>query len=146
MKLHTHTLSLAALAMALLASCGDTQSADELRNVEQALAQGDMTAARSVAEKLIAGNSLDKMSATELARLSMAYMEMADREEDNTALVATAADLYRRACRENADSAALFFRSLPHDDELLAAQLRHIVAATDSTGVMPPEEPVDTIH
>lgn len=142
MKLIFH---IAVLLVAAMTACSGTSATEELRNAEEALAQGDMTAARSVADKMIAADQLDALTATELARLSMVYMEMAEEEADNTALVATAADLYRRACRENADSAAAYFNSLPPKDAGLASQLFHIVVATDSAGMMPAEEPVDTV-
>lgn len=70
----------------------------------------------------------------------MVYMRMAEDENDNTTLVATAADLYRRACRENADSARAYYMSLDLPDEALASQLYHIVVATDSAGVIPPDD------
>lgn len=127
--------------IAIVSACQGTSVADSLRNIDEALAQGDMRAAHSVAEKLMASDLLDGLSASELARLSIDYMQMADNEEENSALVATAADLYRRACQANADSARAFYDTLGPDEEALASQLFHIVAATDSAGVIPPDGP-----
>lgn len=133
------------LGIVAVAGCGNSSDAgQQLRDAELALAEGDMTAARSVADKMLGPSSLQGLSAIQLARLSMVYMHMAEEENDNTALVATAGDLYRRACRANADSAEAYYSSLSAADEMLAAQLSHIVAATDSAGVLPVDEPVYT--
>lgn len=135
-----HILFIAAIIASIASACkGNRQASEDLRDAELALADGDMTVARSVADKLLGPSAIETLSATELARLSMVYMQMAEEENDNTALVATAADLYRRACRENADSAKAYYLSLSASDETLASQLFHIVAATDSAGVIPAE-------
>ncbi len=128
--------------LALMAACQGSDTAANLRNIDDALAQGDMRVARSVAEKLVATDALNTLNATDLARLSLAYMQMADNEEENSALVATAADLYRRSCQANADSARAFYDSLSPEQEALATQLFHIVAATDSAGVIPSDSPL----
>lgn len=133
-------VTITALGAAATACSYTPQAAEELRNAELAIADGDMTAARSVADRLVGTPSLDDLSARDLARLSMVYMRMAEDENDNTTLVATAADLYRRACRENADSARAYYMSLDLPDEALASQLYHIVVATDSAGVIPPDD------
>lgn len=129
-----------------MAACSGSDTASRLRQVEAAIAQGDMKAAHSVADKILGQGSIETLDAVDLARLSVVYMRMADEEADNTALVATAADLYRRACQANADSAEAYYSSLSPDDEALAVQLFHIVAATDSAGVIPPDgQPLDSL-
>lgn len=141
-------MSTAAVAAALtIASCsGGRSAADQLREADLAIAEGDMTAARSVANRLLGASSADaNLSARELAHLSIIYMHMAEEENDNTALVATAADLYRRAFRENSDSARAYYSSLSADNEATATLLHHIVAATDSATVIPDDIHPDSI-
>ncbi|MCM1029520.1 MAG: hypothetical protein NC342_08765 [Pseudoflavonifractor sp.] len=141
-----HLIYIMALLGLCLTACDGGNTASRLRDVEACLAQGDMRAAHSVADKLLGPDQLETLSATELARLSIAYMHMADQEEDNSALMATAADLFRRAMAANPDSAQAYYSSLNSENEALASQLYHIVAATDSAGVIPPDgEPFDTI-
>lgn len=143
---HIFSIIIAAFAAAVVGACsGNTPVADQVRSAEQAVIDGDIIGARDMAERLVADNSIDDMSATGLARLSMVYMQVADEENDNSALVATAADLYRRACRANADSAWAYYDSLSPAKRALVSYLFHIVTATDSAGVMPAEEPVDTV-
>jgi len=135
------------LMSAAMASCAGESASETLANAEEELVQGDIASARKTADGLVSSDRSANLTAVELARLSIVYMSMAEVEADNTALVATAADLYRRACRENADSAASYYNALPPKDAGLAARLFHIVVATDSAGTMPEEEPVaiDTV-
>lgn len=138
------TLIIIFTTMAAATSCDSRSSAaEDLREAEMAVIDGNMTAARSVADRLL--GATDSLSSRELARLSIVYMHMADEENDNTALVATAADLYRRAWRENADSAAAYYASLDPAEEALAGQLHHLVVATDSAGCIPDDHHLDSI-
>ena len=140
------SIIIATVAAVAIASCsGNTCASDKVHEAEQAVIDGDITGARDMADRLVADINLDDMSATGLARLSMVYMQVADEENDNSALVATAADLYRRACRTDADSAKAYYASLPPAKQALASHLFHIVTATDSAAVMPAEEPIDTV-
>lgn len=143
---HILSIIIAALAAVIIAACsGNAGVSEQVREAEQAVIDGDIVGARDMADRLVADSNLDDMSATGLARLSMVYMQVADEENDNSALVATAADLYRRACRADADSAKAYYASLPPDQQALASHLFHIVTATDSASVMPAEEPIDTV-
>lgn len=143
---HILSIIIATFAAVIIASCsGNADKGEQVREAEQAVIDGDIIGARDMADRLVADSNLDDMSATGLARLSMVYMQVADEENDNSALVATAADLYRRACRADADSARAYYASLPPDKQALASHLFHIVTATDSAAVMPAEEPIDTV-
>lgn len=143
---HLLTLAIITVAAAVAASCsGNRLTSEDLRDAELAIADGDMTVARSVADRLLGPTTMGTLSARDLARLSMVYMRMAEDENDNTALVATAADLYRRAFKENADSAMTYYQSLDASNEALASQLHHIVVATDSAGVIPSDFHPDSI-
>ena len=139
------TLIMTIASLAAISCTGERRASDDLREAEMAIADGDMTVARSVADRLLGSVDTDSLSARELARLSIVYMRMAEEENDNTALVATAADLYRHACRENADSAAEYYNSLDQNGEALASRLHHIVVATDSATAIPDDIPYDTV-
>ncbi len=139
------TLILTVASIAVASCTGERRASDDLREAEMALANGDMTVARSVADRVLGSADTDSLSARELARLSIVYMRMAEEENDNTALVATAADLYRQACRENPDSAAEYYNSLDPAGEALVSRLHHIVVATDSATTIPDDLPYDTV-
>lgn len=140
------TLIIAIASLAAISCTGERRASDDLREAEMAIADGDMTVARSVADRLLGSVDPDSLSARELARLSIVYMHMAEEENDNTTLVATAADLYRQACRENPDSAAEYYNSLDPAEEALASRLHHIVVATDSATTIPDDLPYDTMY
>ena len=60
-----------------------------------ATANGDMTAARSVASHIVGNENLSDMPASQLARLSIVYMQLADTDStDIQSNVSTAAGLY----------------------------------------------------
>lgn len=121
------------LLVAFLTSCFKTNAVeDDIRNAEMSLAQGDMTTAHSIADKLSDGENLSGLSAQQLARLSIVYMQLADAEENND-LAANAADCYRRACKISNDSVEEYCRSLTSERAQAAELLRHIVSAADAT-------------
>lgn len=103
-----------ALAFAvIITGCGgqmSTESIEEsIRQAEEAVAMGDMAAAQSVASYITADTNL--LSATQMARLSMVYMQMADSidQEGNTNI---AADYYDMAIHVDADSANIFYQNI----------------------------------
>lgn len=101
----------------LLVSCGGDSINEldtNLREAEAAVAQGDMKVAASLSEYLMGNENLSQLSASQLARLSIVYMQMADHSDEgiNTA---TATDLYRRAYNAAPDSAASYYSSVPFD-------------------------------
>lgn len=103
-----------ALFCLLAMSCGPGNIDTEIQSAEMAIARGDITAATSIANHLCDNRNLSDLSAKQLARLSMVYMQLAD-SADVDSNVATAADLYNRAYEMNADSAESYFASLPSD-------------------------------
>lgn len=124
----------ALLLVAFLTSCGSSTASaeDEIRRAEMALAEGDMTTAHSVADKLSSGENLSGLSAKQLARLSMVYMQLAD-SEGNSDLAANGADCYRRACKISTDSVEEFCRNLPPENAQTAALLQHLVSTADAS-------------
>ncbi len=116
MKLFTRIFAIAITLTAALTACQFKPTAESiestLRDAEDAVAIGDMTSAESVASYLTKDPALShRMSSTQLARLSMIYMQVADSidQEGNTN---RAADLYDMAYKTDADSADAFYRAI----------------------------------
>lgn len=120
-----HFLLIAAI-LVLTASCGISSGevVDNLRDAEQAIARGDMKAAQSAGDYILGNENYSGLSASQLARLSMVYMQLAD-SVDQTSNIRKAADLYDRAHSLNADSAAEVYNNLPPD------QLQYYAAMTE---------------
>lgn len=112
----------------LLCSCTNvvdsTDITDSIRQAEQAIAQGDMQAAQSAGDYLMKDDISSGLSATQLARLSMVYVQLAD-SLDQQENLRKAADLYDMALRANADSANHFYNNLSPD------QLQYYAAMTE---------------
>ena len=128
---------LAAMAAALsisLGSCtgsGDIES--QIRSAEMAVAQGDMTAARSVAAHIVDKENLYTLPASQVARLSIVYMQLSDYDTDeNESSVSTAAALYRQAYEIDADSAALYYSVISPDKQPYVQMLSTLVGNIDN--------------
>lgn len=114
-----------------LTACGGHTDADEtIRAAEMAIARGDMTAASSVAQQLTDSVNLSGLTARQLGRLSIVYMQLAD-SMDNANNVARATDAYRRAYSQQPDSAAIFYSSLPSETAQYSMMLSAIVGNQD---------------
>lgn len=128
---------LAAMAAALsitLGSCsGATDIESQIRSAEMAVAQGDMTAARSVAAHIVDKENLLTMPASQLARLSIVYMQLSDYDtDDSESSVSTAAALYRQAYDTNSDSAAHYFSVMPPEKQPYVQMLSTLVGNIDN--------------
>ncbi len=125
--------ALAAMCLAFSACSGSSDIESQIREAEMATAKGDMTAARSVASHLVGNENLSDMPASQLARLSIVYMQLADTDStDIQSNVSTAAGLYRRAYETDADSASLYYSTLPHDKLPYARLLSILVGNIDN--------------
>lgn len=113
MKREIRNLIVAVGALLAVGCGGKMNVEDELRSSEMAIVDGDMETASAMASH-ITENSAEGLSAKQLARLSIVYMQIAD-SIDNDTNVATAAELYGRAYASNADSADLYYMSLPSE-------------------------------
>lgn len=111
MNLRLLIFSFAALLLTACSSGSQSQAdlEDLLRQAEGAAAYGDMRVAKSVATNLIGDENLSQLSAKQLGRLSLVYMQLADSDETNAV---TAADLYKRAFTANADSATAYYQGV----------------------------------
>lgn len=94
---------------------------NSIRQAEQYLAIGDMEAAYSAISHLENPKAPISLSATQMARLSMVYMQIDDTigSDHNTEL---ATDYYDRAYKQSADSAEAFYRTVSPD------QMQHVAA------------------
>ena len=125
--------ALAAMCLAFSACSGSSDIESQIREAEMATAKGDMTAARSVASHLVGNENLSDMPASQLARLSIVYMQLADTDStDIQSNVSTAAGLYRRAYETDADSASLYYSTLPPDKLPYARLLSILVVNRDN--------------
>lgn len=134
MKFKSIILSALLVCSTLLAgsSCSSKIDIDsELQNAEMAIAMGDMDAATSVAENLSDGKNLSGLSAKQLARLSIVYMQIAD-SVDNGTNVNSAIEAYRRAYQADADSADAYYSALPSERAQYSMMLANIVAGLDT--------------
>lgn len=113
--LHILTAVLSGMTLLAAASCNGPASVESieesLRNAENAIAKGDMKVAQSVASNISDSLTLDRMSVTQLGRLSMIFMQVADSLEQS-ANTETATDIYDRAFRTDADSARDFYNTI----------------------------------
>lgn len=125
--------ALAAMCLAFSACSGSSDIESQIREAEMATAKGDMTAARSVASHLVGNENLSDMPASQLARLSIVYMQLADTDStDIQSNVSTAAGLYRRAYEADADYASLYYSTLPPDKLPYARLLSILVGNIDN--------------
>lgn len=133
MKINISIIASAILILSAAYSCGNstTDIEQQLQRAEMAVAQGDMTAARSAAEHLIGDDNLSTLPASKLARLSMVYMQIAD-SMDQDSNVAIATDLYRRAYEANPDSAAMYYSQISPEHMQYATMLSTLVSNIDN--------------
>lgn len=132
MMIPKHFIFAALTALTILASCGrgDAQASDAIREAEAATALGDMETARSVAMR-ITDENLSQLSAGELARLSLVYMQIAD-STDRENSIASATDLYRRAFEADPDSAQAYYSDLGPDYYPYVALLKTLTGKIDN--------------
>lgn len=120
------------MAVLSFTSCGHSgnTAADCINEAEAATAVGDMEAARSLAMK-ITDEDLSQLSAKELARLSLVYMQIAD-STDRENSIASATDLYRRAFDADPDSAQAYYGELGPDYYSYVALLKTLTGKIDN--------------
>ncbi len=125
------------------ASSQEDQMEAELRDAEMAVAQGDMTSAKSIARHISDGKNFSGLSARQLGRLSLVYMQMAD-SADQSENVGAATECYRQAFATDADSDQSFYSEVGPEHTghavMLGAIVRSLDAPADST-LLEHEEP-----
>ena len=152
MKLHIPHTAILATLMALVISCSGNRSVESLeesiRQAERAVAKGEMTAAKSVSDKILGEENLSRLSPSQIGRLSMVYMQIAD-SLDQPANTDTAADLYERAYKINADSAETFYQTIGPERlqyvAALSARSAHRNNPVDMANIPDEESATDSI-
>ena len=109
-----------------------------------AIANGDMRAASSAADHIVGNRNLSDLSANQLARLSIIYMQMAD-SIDREDSVGQATQCYKQAYDANSDSATAFYLSLNPDKMRYAVMLKALASPPDTINNFYYEEPSDTL-
>lgn len=115
----------------IAAACSGGNMESDLQTAEMAAARGDMDAASSVARHLTSDRNLSGLTAKQLARLSIVYMQIADIDTTDNSNVATAASLYQKAYESNRDSAETFYSSLPSEKVQYSMILSSIVGTRE---------------
>lgn len=118
-------------AIATACSGSDASRIDSyLREADMAVADGDMTAATSIAEKL-SGDHMDALTTRQLCHLSLLYMQMAD-SANQSENIAGAAECYRRAFDTAPDSARYYYSHLSPEHTARTHMLATIAGSIDS--------------
>lgn len=127
------SLSILLILMAMFVACDSGHSiSEQVASAEMAMAESDVATTRNICDDLM-GQNHESFDATELARLSILYMQLHDRTDDPDALQ-LATQCYREAFAENADSARIFFERLPVDQDKYAMTLSTLVSSLDNPG------------
>ena len=96
-----------------------------------ALVQGDVDSACSMANKITQGKNLSGLTTSQLGRLSLVYMQIADTTEPEEN-ISKATELYRTAYATNPDSALIFYTNVERDHLSHAMMLASIVNSMES--------------
>ncbi|MFA4086431.1 hypothetical protein [Paramuribaculum intestinale] len=142
--IRTFTLltTLTAILIATSCSSDDTRRFDdELRQADMAVAEGDMTAATSIARRL-SDEHLDAMTAGQLCRLSILYMQLSD-DGNQSENISRATDCYRKAFATDSDSARQYYSQLG-PEQTANAQMLATIAGSIGTA-LPGEAETDTL-
>ena len=119
-------------AIAVAGCQGSHSASDKVAMAEMVMAENDVVATRKICDGIMADSVTRKgLEATEMARLSILYMELNERTDDHEA-VDIAADCYRDAFDIDADSARSFYDSLEPDKLKYAMALSSIVSSMDN--------------
>ena len=105
------------------------------------LADGNPTEARRTADAIL-GSDSTRMSASQLGRLALVYMQVADKSDDPST-VGQAIVCYRMAVRVNTDSAEAYFSHLSGEETAYAEMLREISHRMEAPRDIPADEPLD---
>lgn len=125
-------------------SAGHSSAADIDATTDAAvecLSRGNVSEARRIADSLCAADTT-VMSARQLARMSILYMQIAETGDD-PAPAEQAIQCYRMARRANADSADAYYSTLAPELESARMTLTEIVKQLDSPRDIPADEPLD---
>lgn len=121
-----------AIAALTLSSCGSSDVAERISSAEMAYATEDAAASRRICDEIMDDNARDScLSAMQLGRMSILYMQLYDRTDDADALE-MATQCYRSAYETDADSAAYFYSHLPVEQDKYGMSLTTLVQSIDN--------------
>ncbi|MDE6196370.1 MAG: hypothetical protein K2F91_00715 [Muribaculaceae bacterium] len=129
--------SLALLCVCLIQGCAGTGSdVSPLEQAEHAVANGRYAVAQELCDSMILGDRFGSMSVEELCRLSLVFMRLSENntsgEEANTAFAARS---LQAAIAADADSALLFLKNVPVEDQARAALITAISEAHNTPAI-----------
>ena len=125
----------AIFALTATQGCSSPDTAAEIAAADNAIADGDNNLARQICDKLLDKNG-SSLSATQLAHLSLLYMQLADASDDSDG-IDRACRCWRDAMNLNTDSAMTFYRSVPVEQQRNVILLAAIVHTFDRADQMP---------
>ncbi len=102
------------VVLLMMASCSDNSIDKNIDAAENALANNDVVLAQKICNSIAEKDSLNDLSTTQLCRLSILFIELAERGDDGSN-VGVAANCYHRAISQHRDSALSYYQSLPED-------------------------------
>ena len=122
----------AAFVGLMMAACGGADVAERISTAEMAYATEDAATSRRICDEIMEDNGgEDKLTAMQLGRMSILYMQLYDRTDDSDALD-MATKCYRSAYDADADSAAYFYSHLPVEQDKSGMSLSMLVQSIDN--------------
>lgn len=132
-ELKMRFLLLTALIL-LFTGCNNTPMAERIESAEIAYATEDVTSARRICDEITGEHRhTGEITSVELGRLSILYMQLYDRTDDDDALE-LAERCYREAFAIDPDSARYFYSHLSIDQDKYAMSLATLVHSIDNPG------------
>lgn len=122
----------AAMTALALTSCGGSDVSERISSAEMACAIEDADVSRRICDEIMDDNGRDKsLTAMQLGRMSILYMQLYDRTDDADALD-MATQCYRSAFETDADSATYFYTHLPVEQDKYGMSLTTLVQSIDN--------------
>lgn len=100
-----------------MTSCSGSSASSLTHEAQEALDAGDPAHARALCDEAMAADDSKKLSASQLAQISLIYMKIADDDvNDDGETVGLAVNAYERAMEISPDSALLYYSSVDYND------------------------------
>lgn len=120
------------LGLVMTACGGGSDMAERISSAEMAYATGDASSLRRICDEIMDDNAGEStLTAEQLGRMSILYMELYDHTDDSDALD-MATECYRSAFEEDADSASYFYAHLPAEQYKYGMSLTMLVQSMDN--------------
>lgn len=140
---HTLVGLFCAILLAITASCSDINPAAEIATADSAISSGDQERARSICSNLI-DKHLQELTATQLAHISLIYMQLVDSTDDGDA-IARAARCWSSAMALDADSTRQYYMTVPVEQQRNVVLLTAIVSMIDRSAQLPADDSIDSL-